>query len=243
MSDTKTSVCRLSDNRCAKTAQRPSPSYRRDVGRGLRVFDDEWIFHLVAKGNNGEAIVRDDLDRGMFVWRLDTVATEHEWEIFAWCLMDTHAHFVLRAPEGAASAGMQELLGGHARGVNARHGRVGHLFRNRFFAKPMADDAHVVASIAYVDRNPVKHGASTEPAAWRDSSYRAHMGIETEPSWLVVEQALAFFARDVAVAREALARLVFSGHVPVSDTITEVQRFEEGLPPGILVPSAVATSG
>jgi hypothetical protein len=126
---------------------------------------------------------------------------------------------------------MQELLGGHARGMNARHGRVGHLFRNRFFAIPLKDDAHVVASIAYIDRNPLKHGACREGlAAWRDSSYRAHMGLERGRSWLRVDEALAFFARDVAVAREQLASLVHSGRVPVSDTITDVQRFEDRRP-------------
>ena len=196
------------------------------MGRENRSFDPDWIYHVVAKGNNGEPIVRDERDREMFVRRFSRVASEYEWELSAWCLMLTHAHWLVRAPVGAISAGMQELLSSHARGMNARYGRVGHLFRNRFFARPLVDDAHVLTSVAYVDRNPVKHGACDSAAVWRYSSYRAHMGLEEAPSWLAVERTLSFFARRPAAARETLARLVYSGHVPVSDTITEVQRFE-----------------
>jgi REP element-mobilizing transposase RayT len=214
------------------------------VSRELRVFDPEWIYHVVAKGNNGESIVRDDLDRRMFVGRFSRVAIAYEWESFAWCLMGNHAHWLLRAPVGAISAGMQELLSGHARGINGRHGRVGHLFRNRFFARPLKDDSHVVASVAYVDRNPLKHGACQQLAIWRDSSYRAHMGLETAPPWLLVDETLGFFGADPAAARENLAGLVYSGHVRVSDTITEVQRFEEGLPvPPVIAYDSLATSG
>ena len=201
------------------------------MGRSLRGFAPDEIYHVVAKGNNGEAIVRDDVDRHAFVWRFDRVAVDCEWEVFAWCLMRNHAHWVLRAPEGAISCGMQSLLGGHARGINLRHGRVGHLFRNRFFAKRLENDAHLVASVAYVDRNPLRHAACRgDIATWRDSSYRAHMGLEPAPSWLRVDEALGFFARDVAAARERLAGLVHSGHVPVSDTIAEVQRLEDRQP-------------
>lgn len=192
------------------------------------MLDPAWFHHVVAKGNNGEPIVRDEIDRHAFVWRFDRIATDHEWELVGWCLLRNHAHMLVRAPEGAISSGMQELLRGHACGMNARHGRVGHLFRNRFFARQLKDDAHAASSIAYVDRNPLKHGAWVgDLAVWRESSYRAHMGLEAAPSWLRVDEALSFFARDRLLARENLAALVYSGHVPVSDTITEVQRFEE----------------
>ncbi|MGH3025981.1 MAG: transposase [Gaiellaceae bacterium] len=200
------------------------------MSRKPRAFDPEWIYHAVAKGNNGEPIVRDGLDRRMFVTRFDRVAADYEWELFAWCLMENHAHWLLRAPQGAISLGMQELLSGHARGINARYDRVGHLFRNRFYAAPAKDDAHVVASVAYIDRNPLKHRATRDLARWRESSYRAHMGLEPSRPWLRVDETLAFFARQPAAARERLASLVHSGHVPVSDTITEVQRFEERQP-------------
>jgi hypothetical protein len=46
------------------------------MGRQARVFDPDWIYHVVAKGNNGEAIVHDDIDRRTFVCRFDRVAVD-----------------------------------------------------------------------------------------------------------------------------------------------------------------------
>ena len=200
--------------------------YGRRMGRALRILDPSFAHHVVAKGNDGGWIVRDALDRATFRQRLDGIAAAYGWEALAWCLMRTHAHFVLRAPLGAISGGMQELLGGHARYVNRRHDRNGHLFRNRFFSKTIDTDAYQVASIAYVNRNPVHHLACEDAADWRDSSYRATMGFAEAPAWLNVDESLALFGRDVESGRRALAWHVGSGRVPVSDTITEVQRFE-----------------
>lgn len=213
------------------------------MGRAHRFFAPSGVSHLVAKGNNGGWIVRDSIDRGTFRWRLERVATEHRWEVFAWCLMTNHVHFVMRAPEGEISPGMQELLGGHARAMNQRHRRSGHLFRNRFFSREVSDDAHLAASIAYVNRNPVRHHACEEAADWRDSSFRATMGIEPARPWLIAAEALRLFAPERAEARRALAALVASGHVPVSDTIQEVERFELGVPDGAAFALLPATSG
>ncbi len=74
--------------------------------------------------------------------------------------------------------------------INQRYGRAGHLFRNRFFSKTIESDAHQVASIAYVNRNPVHHCACEDAADWRDSSYRATMGLERAPAWLRVDEVL-----------------------------------------------------
>lgn len=196
------------------------------MGHPLRELDPDSIYHVVSRGNNGGWIVRDAIDRGTFRLRLGHIARTHHWEVFAWCLMTNHVHVVLRAPEGKISVGMQELNGGHARCVNRRHGRTGHLFRNRFFSVEVATDAHLVCSIVYVNRNPLAAYLCETADEWRDSSYRATMGIEAAPDWLALDEILGVFGRRPASARATLADLVSSGRVPVSDTITRVQRFE-----------------
>ena len=153
--------------------------------------------------------------------------------------MTTHFHFVLRAPEGCISDGMQVLNTRHARAINRRHGRTGHLFQNRFFSVEIATDAHFVASTAYVNRNPLAAFAVEAAEDWRDSSYRATMGLAAGAGWLAVDEVLGVFGRSPASARAALAELVSSGRVPVSDTLELVRRYETR---GIL-PELAATSG
>jgi putative transposase len=208
------------------------------MGHPLRRLDPQSTYHVVARGNNGGWIVRDSIDRAAFRERLHRVADRFHWEIFAWCLMTTHVHFVFRAPVDGISAGMQALNSRHAQCVNRRHGRTGHLFQNRFFSIEVSTDAHLISSIAYVNRNPVAAFVVEAANDWRDSSYRGTVGTEPAPRWLAVDEVLGVFGRSAASGRAAFAELVHSGRVPVSDTIEVVRRFETR---GLVVP--VATTG
>jgi putative transposase len=188
------------------------------VGRELRILDPDGIYHVVSRGNNRGPITFDATDRAGLREELGAAATRYRWEVFAWCHMTTHAHIVLRAPEGGISRGLQEINGNHARRTNYRHGRVGHLFHNRFRCGSVDSDAHLINAIAYVLRNPVAAGLCEHPGQWRESSYRATVGRERAPWWLVTDQVLSLFGSSPESGRAAFAQLVGSGHLPVSDT-------------------------
>jgi putative transposase len=192
--------------------------YGRFVGRELRILDPDAIYHVTSRGNNRGLITFDATDRAGLRGQLAAAATKHRWEVFAWCLMPNHYHVVLRAPEGAASSGFQELNGDHARRTNRRHGRVGHLFQNRFYSGELASEAHLISAILYVVRNPVTAGLCEHAGLWPDSSYRAAVGLERAPRWLVVDQVLKLFGTTRESGRLEFARLVDSGQLLVSDT-------------------------
>jgi REP element-mobilizing transposase RayT len=197
--------------------------------------DPESVYHVVARGNNGGWIVRDAIDRSAFRSRLGAVAVSFEWQVFAWCLMTTHVHVVLRAPTAAISSGVQSVNGRHAQLVDHRHGRTGHLFENRFFAVEVSTDAHFISSIAYANRNPVAACVVEAAGDWRDSRYRSIVGIAVVPTWLAIDEVLGVFGSTPAAGRAAFVDVVHSGRVPVSDTIDAVRRFETR---GILEPVA-----
>jgi REP element-mobilizing transposase RayT len=205
------------------------------VGRELRILDPDGIYHVVSRGNNRGPITFDATDRAGLREELGAAATRYRWEVFAWCHMTTHAHVVLRAPEGGISRGLQELNGNHARRTNYRHGRVGHLFHNRFRCRAVASDAHLINAIAYVVRNPVSAGLCEHPGQWPESSYRATAGREPAPRWLVVDQVLSLVGSSPESGREAFARLVGSGQLLVSDT-------DFGEPPAPRDPATAARS-
>jgi len=211
----------------------PAPDrlgYGRAVGRELRVIDPDFPYHTVAKGNNGAPIVFDGIDVELFVAELGRIATKHCWEVWSWCLMTNHFHLVVRSPDSALSAGMQELNGNHSRRTNHRHGRCGHLFQNRFFSVVVASDSYATNSNIYVVRNPVKAGLCTSPVDWPWCSYRATVGLEPAPAWLAVDAVLGLFGRDREEAIRSYVDAAHSGHLPVSDTIEAVARFEPSPP-------------
>ena len=212
------------------TQSRFHPRYGRSMGRELRAIDPDFPYHVISRGNNRGPIVFDAVDVELFIAELGRVATKYGWEVWSWCLMTNHFHVVARTPEGALSAGMQELNGNHSRRTNHRHGRNGHLVENRFFSVAVDSDAYAVTSNVYVVRNPVKAGLCKTPADWSACSYRATVGFEPAPRWLAVDAVLGLFGRDRDRAARAYRDYVHSGQVPVSDTIERLSRYEPRLP-------------
>jgi putative transposase len=183
------------------------------MARELRVIDPDAIYHVIPVGSNKGPIVWDGRDFESLLAEMARVAARYNWEVFAWCVMTTHYHLVLRTPEGGFSPGFQLLNGNHSRRTNRRHEREAHLFKNRPFAKHVASDAHLVAAILYALRNPVAAGICKRASDWPFSSYRATIGTAEAPLWLNVEGLHELFG-----GAEEFARLVHNGHLPGSDT-------------------------
>ena len=188
------------------------------MGRELRAIDDERIYHVMCRGCNRGPIAWDAHDYRSLAGELDRAATRHRWEVFAWCLLTNHHHVLMRTPYGGFSDGFQVMNGAHARRTNRRHGRTDHLFRNRPVAVEVESEAHFVAAILYIARNPVEAGLCRYPQEWEFGSFRAAVGAARAPDWLALAEVHRPFGATPEAARAELARLVQNGHLPVSDT-------------------------
>jgi putative transposase len=177
---------------------------------------------VCSRGNNGELLYRDDIDRMEFLRLLAKVAVRYRWFGWSYCLMGNHFHFALQIPHGGLSSGMQVLNTGYSIRTNKRHGRTGHLVRNRFYADLIEDDSHLLEALRYVVLNPVRAGLCASPADWPWSSYRACAGTELAHPFLAVDRVLGLFGQDPERARAAYRSFVRAGHVPVSDTVPSV---------------------
>ena len=62
--------------------------------------------------------------------------------------------------------GMRRLEGPYAQQFNAKHGRVGHLFQERFHARVVRDELHFERTYEYIRNNPVVAGMCSTPYDW-----------------------------------------------------------------------------
>ena len=114
------------------------------------------LHHVIIRGLERGAIVKDDQDRGAFVTRLGTVAQATGTPLYAWALLPNHAHLLLRSGRAGLPRFMRRLLTGYAVTFNRRHKRVGHLFQNRYKSIVCEEDVYFRELVRYLHLNPLR---------------------------------------------------------------------------------------
>jgi putative transposase len=138
------------------------------------------IHHVTCRGNGKQTVFRGAADRRIFLALFRKVIARHQWQCLTYCLMDNHYHLLVRTPEPNLGAGMHRLNGRYAQGFNARHGRTGHLWEQRYGSVLLAADAHLAQAIGYIALNPVRAGLCERPEDWPWSAHRALAGLATD---------------------------------------------------------------
>jgi putative transposase len=147
------------------------------------------------------AMFIDDFDRTLFCNLLATVVRKRQWLCLAFVLMTTHFHLLLEVEDNVLQPGMQSLNGPYAQRFNARHGRSGHLRGDRYSARLVESDEHLLSAFRYIVRNPVEAGLCARPSEWIWGSYRGSVGLEKEFPFVDSSRISAYFATDQNVAR------------------------------------------
>lgn len=81
----------------------------------------------------------------------------------------------MRQSLGSLSCFMQQLKQPIARRANLEDERSGHFFEQRFYSGALLDEAAVIASLAYVDLNPIRAQIADSIAAARFTSVQARL--------------------------------------------------------------------
>jgi REP element-mobilizing transposase RayT len=111
------------------------------MARRLRVQYPGAIYHLMARGNGRQDIVRDDADRDRLVDYLGRAAVRCSWRIYAFVVMSNHLHAVLKTPEPNLSRGTQTFLSAYANAWSRRHRAIGHVFQGRYRTELIEDES------------------------------------------------------------------------------------------------------
>ncbi len=126
--------------------------------RQARLDSPGTLHHVIIRGLERGAIVRDDVDRAAFVTRLGDVSRTTGTAIYAWALLPNHAHFLLRSGPSGLPPFMRRFLTGYAVTFNHRHGRIGYLFQNRYKSIVCEEDTYFQELVRYIHLNPLRAG-------------------------------------------------------------------------------------
>jgi putative transposase len=168
------------------------------MARPLRIEYAGAVYHVMARGNQGHAIFRDDRDRRRFLETLGEACAKTGWRIHAYVLMGNHYHLLVETPEGNLVKGMKWLQGTYTQRFNRRHEVFGHLFQGRYKAVVIDGGAPGYFEVvsAYIHLNPARAGlirCGREPLRrYRWSSYPEYLRrAGPGPEWLCRERVLA----------------------------------------------------
>jgi REP element-mobilizing transposase RayT len=114
------------------------------------------LHHVIVRGIEKRKIVDDDRDRKNFVSRMGSLASDTDTLIYAWALMNNHAHILLRSGPPGLPRYMLRLLSGYATSYNRRHRRHGHLFQNRYKSIVCEEDTYFKELVRYIHLNPIR---------------------------------------------------------------------------------------
>ena len=183
------------------------------MARQVRIEFPGAMYHVMARGDRREFIVRDDEDRRTFVRTLGEGCERAGFQVHAWVLMSNHYHLLLETPEANLSRGMGWLQNAYTRRINTRHRLWGHLFGGRYKAILVEAGNCFWALLDYIHLNPVRAGVvrdreGLEAFGW--SSLAAYIGWPSRrPQWLETDMGFSVVGcKDSAAGRREFLGLL-----------------------------------
>jgi len=144
------------------------------ISRGLV---DNFIYHVINRGNGGQKIFHKKGDYQSFLNLIRESKENFEIEIFAFCIMPNHFHMVLRPDRGEElSKCMQWIMTAHVRRYHKHYGTSGHIWQGRYKSFLIQEDRHLLTVMRYVESNPLRAGLVKTAKDWLWSSHLESIG-------------------------------------------------------------------
>lgn len=141
---------------------------RRESGTGY--------YHVMMRGINREFLFKMDSNKAYFMELLGEQQANGMFELMAWCLMDNHAHMVVKANIEDMSKAIKIVSLKYAAHYNRTLKRNGPVFGDRFRSENIEDDTYLLGALRYIHLNPVKAKLVNDIAAYPWSSFREYLG-------------------------------------------------------------------
>jgi putative transposase len=131
--------------------------------------------HITQRGNYRQIVFAEEDDYSRYVELLAGFAPKYGLEIWAYCLMPNHVHFVgVPSRQESLAKTFNTVHMQYAQYFNRKRNATGHLWQGRFFSCVL-DERHLYAAIRYVEMNPVRAGIIQAPQDYPWCSAKSHM--------------------------------------------------------------------
>ena len=167
--------------------------------------------HIIQRGNNRQAIATCAADYQTLLALIEDNARKFFVAIHAYVLMENHFHLLATPETAEALPQMMQAIGRrYVRYFNDSQDRSGTLWEGRYRSTVLQPEAWLLACMAYMDLNPVRHGLVAQARDYPWSSHGHYAGLRMDR--LVTPHPLFWTLGNTPFAREAAyAEMVHGG--------------------------------
>jgi len=145
------------------------------MARLARVVIPKVPHHITQRGVRRMETFFDDEDYEMYLSLMREWCLSSGIEVWAYCLMPNHVHLIaVPESESSLARGIGEAHRRYTRYINFKKSWKGYLWQGRFASFPMDED-YLLASVRYVELNPVRAKLVQRAEDYRWSSAKAHL--------------------------------------------------------------------
>jgi REP element-mobilizing transposase RayT len=168
------------------------------------------IYHIMVRSISELMLFRNSKDKDKYLEILKKYKDTYLFEVYAYCLMSTHAHVVIDCCAADISKIMKSINQSYAAYYNFKYQRHGHVFQDRFKSKLVDDDNYLLNLTAYIHNNPKDiKGYENNVHKYNYSSLGIYLGIRSDKyNILNYVHILDYFSRDIIKARSVYVDLV-----------------------------------
>lgn len=162
------------------------------------------IHHIMVRGIGKMNIFPTRSDKEAYLQIVSGVRRTKHFDLIAYCIMDNHAHLLVREQEEQMSAVMKSIGIRFSQYFNKKNQRVGHVFQDRYKSEVIKSARQCLVCTRYIHNNPVKAGIASSPCQYPWSSYNAYFN--NQDHLVHTELVLAEFAPSRNQAQIALKK-------------------------------------
>jgi putative transposase len=144
--------------------------------RTARIAPKEFVYHVLTRGNNKQAIFKDDNDYLKYIEILRKYKEKYLFKLYHYVLMTNHVHLVIEPSQegGELYQIMKGINLSYAQHFKNKYKYTGHFWQDRFKSIIVSKDEYLLTCGSYVELNPVRARMVKEPKEYRWSSYGAN---------------------------------------------------------------------
>lgn len=95
---------------------------------------------------------------------------KYDFAIYDYVIMSNHTHIIIKPKSSVTISNIMHAINRwYARWYNEHYIRKGHFWESRFDSVVIKDDFQLLATMRYVDNNPVRAGLCADPIDWKYS--------------------------------------------------------------------------